>query len=786
MPELKSKLKEAVELLKANEFAKAEDILLSLKQDYPKDSFVNYLLGCIYEDYKNPKRDRENAKKYFIYATETEEPIEDAFVQLARLERNKKHSIRILKKGLEFFSSSEDLYFLLATYSDEGERKQIFHEIDKKGISSERIQIMKVETFFDSKEFVICIDILKNLQIQDDEGNMILKVIKGFCYLESGDFDQAKQIFQVLINDDIKQQLHYAPYFGMILTVLPEAIKEAEGILYQIPEGTEVTTQLIAPPNLLFDFEKYFLDALKQVEQRTQDRIILGKIRGLRGLCLYTKASEGNRSSESDTSFEQLQKEVILDLEFANQVFPQNTEFCQRLQWIYSEEKKNHFKAWEYAYQYAINSRDEDYFSCEFIQEVSKTTLQKIVRDFTKKIGKDEYGLHTSRISKTLLGTIIERLYKEKDYSQIVKISELFSDDCLTDSDVLFEIAYSFGEVNDIGSSEKYYLLYKDKFGETSAVLNNLGVIYEKRGAIEESMLLYKRSLALENEDKTARNNLERVSKIIREKDRADFELREALETFDLESPYVKNKVLEFWQHRRNDGLIICSYRQLPQYLKMSGQKAPDFIKDLVEKKYFLRIAQHEIDTQSSVYKLNPHLERILIETQDILRKEEDFLTICEKLNTNYLNSLGYDKNLITNLNRLSSSELKDMLQRDILETVLSLVTKCYKSTLVLSGSIIEAVLLDRIKARNISKYLIGKGNRKISKAVDKMDLCELIEVAEKENIINSTYGHLSHFLRGFRNLIHPSVEQRKKLVVSKENAELAWTVAKKLISEVR
>jgi tetratricopeptide (TPR) repeat protein len=236
MSELKSQLKEATNLLEASEFAKAEDILLNLKKDYPKVPVIYYLLGCAYDDWKNPNRNEDKAKRYYSYATESEMPIEDAFTQLAQLERNKKHAIRILKRGLEFFSSSEDIYFLLATYSDEVERKQIFREIDEKGISSQRIQIMKAETFFDSKEFMICINILKNLQIQDDEVNMILKVMKGFCYLESGDFDHAKQIFQELISDDIRQELYYAAYFGMILTVLPEGIKEAEDVLNQIPE----------------------------------------------------------------------------------------------------------------------------------------------------------------------------------------------------------------------------------------------------------------------------------------------------------------------------------------------------------------------------------------------------------------------------------------------------------------------------------------------------------------------------------------------------------------------
>lgn len=783
---VRKELEKVAGLLDARKLTEAEQALLKLKEKHRKDGYIDYLLGCIYYEFSGEHFSREKAVKHFSAATEADNPVEEAFVELAHIERNKNHAIRILKKGLRFFGLSEAIYFNLIRYSPSDSIRELFQEIDGKGVSSPRIRVLKAETCFNAEEFEACIGILENLRVDDAEANMVLKLMNGFCCLEIGDHTGAKSIFQELIEDDINQCLSYAPYFGAILCLLPRHVTKTGRILDQIPEETEIDTRLLMPPIMVFDFQHYLLKALGQLEKSLQDRAKLGRLRGLRGLSQYAEAFAEQMPAEGSGKLEECKKTVISDIEFSNEVFPRNTEFCQHLQWIYSEDKKTHFKAWQCAYQYCINSTEEDYFSYDFIQDTTKTNLRKIVSDFRKRVASNSYAINEARISKTLLNPIVERLFKEKDYAEVVRMSSLFSDLSLKESAVLFEFAYSFSEIGDIDSAEKYYRLHIEKYGETLNVLNNLGVIYEKRKDFDKSMSFYKKAYDLDKGDKTVKSNLQRVTNIVKDRNSAEYELSQAAAAFESESPYVKNKVLEFWQHRRDDGLVICPYRQLPQYLKVSAHKAPDFIKDLLEKKYFLRVTQHEINTQSSVYQLNHHLERILIETQESLRKEEDFLAICEKLNTSYLNNLGYDENLIANLNKLSSAELKNMLQRDILETVISLVAKCYKTTLVLSGSIIEAILLDRINAKNISKYSLGKGQGKTPKAVNKLDLCELIEVAEKENIINLTYGHLAHFLRGFRNLIHPGVEQRKSLTVSKENAELAWTVVKKLINEVR
>lgn len=108
-------LQEISDLIDNKKWEEAEDTLLKLSKT--GDSRVYYYLGHVYDTWDNPKKDKEMARKYFSFAAESTTPVAGAFIRLSRNERNRTHSVRILRKGLRSFPESEAIYYQLLIYT---------------------------------------------------------------------------------------------------------------------------------------------------------------------------------------------------------------------------------------------------------------------------------------------------------------------------------------------------------------------------------------------------------------------------------------------------------------------------------------------------------------------------------------------------------------------------------------------------------------------------------------------------------------------------------------------
>lgn len=772
----KQHLQEIEILIDDKKWEDAEDTLLKLSKT--GDSRVYYYLGHIYDAWGNPKKDKEKARRFFSLAAESTNPVVGAFIRLSRNEKNKIHSIRILRKGLQSFPKSEAIYYQLLNYTVPAEQENIYKEIVEKECVSERIQICMATTYFDLKEYEKAIGIISGFEVEEEWDRNILACIKGFSLYEVGKPEEAGKIFSKLIEEDINHKLNYIPHLGLVLILLSQdKLSEAEQLIEEIPldkeiyEGAYPILEHAPWGESYLDAKDYFLQAIDLTVKKSKNKSIIGIMRGLRGLFLYGEAFD------SEPEERRLQTAVKKDLELAINQFPQNKEIAKYLFRIYKE--SNPSKAWQYLVQSILNGSEDVYEADEFIKDVDARLFESFLQDFQKKL--NDY--YSQQLSKSLLAPIIGRLFKDKRYKDVLIIASKFNDSQLAESDVMFEIAYSRSEENNLIASKKYYELYLSTKGESSAVLNNLGLIFEKTGNLLKAKELFQKAAQIDNEDEICRRNLKRVEDELKKRGKFEYEMQEAIEEYRIESPYVHKKILDFYSHRNEDGLIICSYRQAPQFLKMSGTKATDFLNDLLSKKYFIKVTDHKYETQSNVYKLNPYLEPELARIEESLKSEEELLAMCERLNIQSLNLIGYNDDLLRNVAKISSDELKSMLQRDLKENALAVILKQYKSALVLSGSIIEAILTDRITAKGITKYKIGND----TKTVLKIDLNDLLEVAKKEKIIDSTMAHLEHGVRGYRNLIHPGVEQRKETIqVNDSNVELAWGIVKKLLNEIK
>jgi hypothetical protein len=125
-------------------------------------------------------------------------------------------------------------------------------------------------------------------------------------------------------------------------------------------------------------------------------------------------------------------------------------------------------------------------------------------------------------------------------------------------------------------------------------------------------------------------------------------------------------------------------------------------------------------------------------------------------------------------LSFIADARIKTIVERDYAELQNLNSNKTAKSVLVISGGIIEGLLLDAI---------VTSGHWTYVEASERF-LKDMIHPAKTNGIIQ--HDTLSEVLRVFRNLIHPAREIRDKLVFDESHANHARAAVEVIISEVR
>ena len=452
-----------------------------------------------------------------------------------------------------------------------------------------------------------------------------------------------------------------------------------------------------------------------------------------------------------------------------------NRTFCETLRDIMLE-NGNVFEAHKLTLQYMDNVPRSELeveiheIDFSYIENADDKVFEEIVSHVRDLLSSEQYS--ASRvIAKGCFNPIVDRLYKRKDFKTVTELATLLGEYSLRDTDALFETAYSYKELGDKDQAKKHYEIHVQKYGLTSAVANNLSVIHEEEGNLQKAEGYLKEALELDGKNTRAKTNLQRV-----------VELRNSAERFRQEKFVVKKNLLLLSYRKDVEGHVVFRERELPAILSVEAYEARRQIKYLSENKYLIKV-QQKSGTYTPAYKINPDIEVHLSALEKEIEQEKEIASIVDKVTIEQLHRIGYNDILASGLKKVVSHDLQALLQRDLREAALAVLTKSYKTTLVMCGSIIEALLLEKISSRNISRYIMEDSK---SKAISRMDLNDLLYVAFREKIIDDQLFYLAHALRGFRNLIHPSVEQRKAAIKATEpNARIAWDIMCKLITEL-
>ncbi|MCR9263039.1 MAG: hypothetical protein NXH86_02720 [Flavobacteriaceae bacterium] len=127
--------------------------------------------------------------------------------------------------------------------------------------------------------------------------------------------------------------------------------------------------------------------------------------------------------------------------------------------------------------------------------------------------------------------------------------------------------------------------------------------------------------------------------------------------------------------------------------------------------------------------------------------------------------------------NFIQDQIFKRILIRDYIEMNNCLEAKAFKAVLVLSGSIIEALLLEFL----LNNPPSGTTKNKIGK----LKFIELIDLSESVGLISKTTKDLSSVIREYRNYVHPNKELRSKSEINEDKAIIACRLVNMVINSV-
>lgn len=756
--------KEFFKRLSKKEYETLEKELL---KDYRKsrDIHSRFLLGICYSEQYKRKDDAITIFKELMN-TDIKHPIMYLFV--AKHTQSNIESSKIIKEGLKFFPDNTRLKNELLFYIDDSEKEIYFEQLRKnKEVSSSGI-IRMISFYFEKEEYEKASLLMEELEITD---NIVPKTDLEFLkiilpYLAQKEIDENEINSFIVVDNNTLQ--------GLIVRLIEIDLKDDNVLATKLLEQLNYISQYENPFLEIVDFtdgnhsfftiDDIFYTILNRLESKFDNDTCKRKIKLI--------SAFQKLSWEEDVSkhyLKQIQK--LIEEELKN-----NNDKSLYLNLININEKLGNNKKYFDVYISGIN-----YVGIEDISfdNFNDSELDYVVNYIVSNVRIYDFNCNEYQ---NLIENLIFTLHNRKQYSSVVKISENIDYKKLKYLNFGFELAFALKEQGKDSKAKELYEEYLEMYPNSDAVLNNLGVIYENEGDFEKALEYYEKSESL-SPSKVSENNILRSKELIDQRKKEKEQEEKSLEYFQLENVWIINRIKLFYEEADDVGNIICPYKKLPLVLKCNEDKANDVLKQFIDKGYVFRNKNHNYDTNASVYKKNFSIEKRIIEMEKENKLISSFTDNLNGFTIDNLLSIEYLK-ILSKLNSIKKKKIKDIFIRDYNELVFNYLSNQQKTTILMSGTIIELLLLYILDKQKIIKYKVGTKQKE--KKVTEMDITEMLEVCDKEQLIKNTPKKFMDGMKQFRNFIHPGKELREKtLDIDKATVELSFNIVNWLILNI-
>jgi tetratricopeptide (TPR) repeat protein len=562
--------------------------------------------------------------------------------------------------------------------------------------------------------------------------------------------------------------------------------EHASRVFNEIPRETDFTyPDLAVPPSSQYPLSKLVSNTLDLIIERASEDYDVKVAKSLRAIATDTWSND-----VPPEILERKKADLIAGLEILPGSTLLNTELGRMLEMegdLYGAAR--HYITAQLRTDATLAAEIE--FWDKLYRNKSKFTR---LSEFVFELIKSPFGQDRSRFAKFFLGGIVNHLRTQKAYAQVISWTERFSHNELVAANIIFETAFAYAELGKDLRAAELYETYLKEAGENAGVMNNLALLRERQGRLVEATALLQRAVELDSRNEQAPSNLARLNHKLQVQQARETTLKRAADIFWQEDRNTRTAIAAVYSETTDEETIVLKTSRIATLFGAKESEVPALLNSFVDRGYFVRAENAPASFNGFALRVNTALSAEVQKQLEVAEEERFHSEVSASLSSENLNrSYGYNDDLKVTLQAVASPDLFNLLSRDTREAVLALATGSYKSALILSGSIAEALLHDKLSQNEtaavatLTQIRVRTGQKISSrdKNLSQWNLAILLDVAREQKLVSENLYHWGHGVRGFRNLVHPAVEQRREMDASKESAEIAWSVVKRLLREL-
>lgn len=388
--------------------------------------------------------------------------------------------------------------------------------------------------------------------------------------------------------------------------------------------------------------------------------------------------------------------------------------------------------------------------------------------------------------ARTFTIRLIETLFQEHKFSRIV---ELFYSDVCTPPETfyIFEVAYSLSELGYIDESEKVYEHLLAHESNNSVLLNNLSHIKRQKNQLGEAFELIRKAHEIFPQDEIIAENYHQLFTIVQQQQSIREAYTRALDFLPDESNVVIEKLHSFVENLYKQSEFINYRMPIPEWkfhelIEIDSSQVKTLLEDWL-KKWYLRDTGNRSKHLVPIYELNPFLGKEL-EQIELKQLPVKWLEGFDELTIENLEGLSYFS-LLRKIRKMKK-KYRDIAERDLNELFLNYLMKNEKAVIVLSGSLLEIILVYYCEKKKITKlYFPRKNNRTEKRDLYECDLAEILQYLKEKKMLSDLFVHVGNISRIYRNFIHPGRELREAELLSQSNSALCFLSTLEIIKSL-